>query len=430
MWSSKFSFFKAGQGAFYGGRIYDHDNKRFWTIVYDCGTSNFVRGNTQSLNDEITVFQQDINHLFEQNNTIDVLFISHLDYDHVSGVARLLRECQVKKVVIPYFPKEARQYAIFSISTDEDDPLDPQFSLEDYTSFLQNPYDFIQNTGGDSEKRKVYVVTGEETEKYNPEPFGDDFDENQDGVNIFGDRSTLTIEETDGLDNVFKFKNNVQVFVEKRWEFTTYFKDISESTYKGLRNCLIEKLGKTLITEKLDRADIDKLVTVDRTKAHKCYKKHLSDINAHGLILLHGPIEFSALESKLNVDYYDNWSWYFDDYYVYRRMFFGENSSFLGTLLLGDITLNGPHAIQFPSYFEERFKDVHVYQVPHHGSDKNWNPSLRDQMNLGNDPIAVCNFGYGNTFGHPGPTVMRDLAHQIVLNSQFLRFDYHYKIQY
>ena len=35
---------------------------------------------------------------------------------------------------------------------------------------------------------------------------------------------------------------------------------------------------------------------------------------------------------------------------------------------------------------------------------------------------AICNFGYGNTHGHPGHEVLDDLKGSVVLNSQFLRF--------
>ncbi len=54
---AKFSFFKAGQGSFYGGRIYYPETNRIFTVVYDCGTSTFIRGNSQSLNREINNFK-------------------------------------------------------------------------------------------------------------------------------------------------------------------------------------------------------------------------------------------------------------------------------------------------------------------------------------------------------------------------------------
>lgn len=51
--NSDFSFFKAGQDAFYGGKIcFSQINKQF-TIIYDCGTSKSVSGNSVILNNEI-----------------------------------------------------------------------------------------------------------------------------------------------------------------------------------------------------------------------------------------------------------------------------------------------------------------------------------------------------------------------------------------
>lgn len=95
-----FTFFKAGQGAFYAGRIHNNRTGKSYTIVYDCGTSRCVSGNRKSLSNEIEYFTNDWQSLpFEKNKTdkpiIDILFISHTDEDHVSGIKQLLKTCRI-----------------------------------------------------------------------------------------------------------------------------------------------------------------------------------------------------------------------------------------------------------------------------------------------------------------------------------------------
>ena len=68
---ANFSFFKAGQGLFYGGKIRNLKNKKDYSIVYDCGTTNFIKGNSKSLNNEIDNFK-----IKYSSKKIDLLFIS------------------------------------------------------------------------------------------------------------------------------------------------------------------------------------------------------------------------------------------------------------------------------------------------------------------------------------------------------------------
>ncbi len=79
--SAYFKFHKAGQGAFYGGRINNGRDDKAWTIINDCGT----KGSSTTLNMEIDNFK------IVNGHAIDILFISHLDYEHVLGGKQLLK---------------------------------------------------------------------------------------------------------------------------------------------------------------------------------------------------------------------------------------------------------------------------------------------------------------------------------------------------
>jgi hypothetical protein len=77
-------FHPIGQGAFYSER---HDT---FNIVYDCGNWR----NTK-LADKV------VRQAFNKNEVIDILFISHFDYDHVNKIKILKEHTTIKKVVMP-----------------------------------------------------------------------------------------------------------------------------------------------------------------------------------------------------------------------------------------------------------------------------------------------------------------------------------------
>ena len=75
------TFHPVGQGAFYSERFYDEEHPdSIHNIVYDCGT----------LLGYIRKAKKVVSQAFDKKDVIDYLFISHLDYDHISLVETLL----------------------------------------------------------------------------------------------------------------------------------------------------------------------------------------------------------------------------------------------------------------------------------------------------------------------------------------------------
>lgn len=74
----KFTYHNVGQGLFFEGRFQFEDQEI--TIVYDCGAEKSYKSN---LNSVISKFQI-------SNNHIDILVVSHFDFDHISGIRQLL----------------------------------------------------------------------------------------------------------------------------------------------------------------------------------------------------------------------------------------------------------------------------------------------------------------------------------------------------
>lgn len=86
-----------GQGGMFSGQLQAGNAVLRW--IYDCGSNQQDR-----LNEEIlSVAAQ---------GAIDLLFLSHLDSDHVSGVDRLLAATTVAEVVLPYLNAADYAFAI------------------------------------------------------------------------------------------------------------------------------------------------------------------------------------------------------------------------------------------------------------------------------------------------------------------------------
>lgn len=430
---SKFTFFKAGQGSFYGGRICNQQNGRNYTIVYDCGTSTFIAGNSQSLNREIDLFKSK-NFQFNHNNEIDLLFISHLDYDHVSGLKRLIKEFNIKNIILPYIEKEYRKFFLVSFEKfdeTENKPSDDDLSIEDYILFIESPNTFIQNN---SKEAKIYFVKPNDKLEFENKVY--DNENQSEDIYPIGN-SLVKTEELTTTENIFLYDNNLQFFIHKKWEFTTYVKSVSKEAITKLDDCLKKILNKS---KNLCFEDLKRLVNYNRKEAHECYKKCVGDINSHGLVLLHGPIGFKQLYGKV---YSTEEQFGFCDYryqrFYYRRYNFisSMNNLKMGTLLFGDTSLKGQNKIKFPYNFKKKLVNVHIVQIPHHGSSKNWDFQEFRKLKIGtqinqwnNRFIAVCNFGFGNTYGHPSHHVLNDIGLSIFLNSQFSRLNIEYDIIY
>lgn len=81
-----------GHGGFFTEELYD--TNECYNVVYDCGTRN-----------GIIVLGHEIDKAFSKKSSIDLLFISHFDKDHVSGLGELVKRNLINdrtKVVIPF----------------------------------------------------------------------------------------------------------------------------------------------------------------------------------------------------------------------------------------------------------------------------------------------------------------------------------------
>ena len=119
-------FYPIGQGAFYAERFTEEEDGINFNMVYDCGAGIHLNGTTTGHNV--------VRNAFSSKDEIDILFVSHLDTDHVNEIPTLLTSCKVKKVILPLV---SRSKYILNDSTNSASGADVVFLHEPNTSLFK-----------------------------------------------------------------------------------------------------------------------------------------------------------------------------------------------------------------------------------------------------------------------------------------------------
>jgi hypothetical protein len=383
MIEANFKFYPVGQGCFYAGSIKTKTDQ--FVIVYDCGSVS----KENYLNDSIDEFRT-------RFKKIDLLMISHFDKDHVNGVNRLLMGINCKLVVIPYYLPIIR-LALFGNS-------DPD---NDYTSFIKDPINYFLDTNKFDVDEVLVLENGndnEENPKKAPEPKNPEkqleliekiiLDKIKDNDDDFKSRVNNNEEnEPNSKDKVKYLTLPFKISLSNEfWEFVFYLKNFNDPI--GL-NDFREDIDKILTKTKDGKLTslFDELYTL---KIKELYKKHfVSDINYTSLVAYHGPLKHNKF-TEIYLSYFSHWWPHF------------EPMKKTGILLTGDSFLkkdedfNPFYNYYSPYYIENSF----LFQIPHHGSKKNW----KDLPNgLEEIPFYIINHGWGRK-KHPNKDVVANIV--------------------
>lgn len=411
MIDSIFTFHPVGQGSFYTGEIlFENSRDTPFRMVYDCGSLS----NRIHLQSSINAFKRNPHHPISRFN-LDVLFLSHLDDDHVNGVKALLTNCICDTIYLPYLTPIERLYVALRHTVNN------TVDYDDYIRFIISPHTYLINIESSEIKRIVYL-------RGNSEGFNVDTNETPDNPlktdsNSFELIDSLSVSK--GVDtsledkflpaNVeFKEANN-SLYLNDIWEFYIYNELGQYENLEALKTELLSHYGWRMDREELEQSRLE-IILNDKEKLaelRKTFKRIFKSHNKTGLVVQHKPIGYSKAHLFKN-NYYYTIPHYFNYYYQYKKDFHkvtsilsNSNHYYWGvSLLTGDIGINQIHD---SNYIKNHLKDVSVFQVPHHGSVHGWDKGYIPSLSTDKSTTVVINFGYGNKYGHPNPDVLKDL---------------------
>lgn len=322
-----------GQGAFYTERFFDNKRQTVFLAVYDCGSQNKKK------------LKGYINHYFSEGETIDLLFISHLDEDHINGIQYLLeRKISVRHLVLPLLDDNTKRLYLLTA---------PKLLRQ----LIQNPKEIFEDC------KVIYVEHVVE----------DAMPENEVELNSIN-QDVITIHSGSRL--IYQYDNINWCYVPYNYEYSTRIER------------LLEGLGHRTIAI----TDIEKIK--DREKVKEEYKKICSKgVNNASLILFSGPY-------SLGIEYLSQ---------IHHSLSICHKDINAGCLYLGDTDLNqgeeGKNKLidDMVLRLNKYSKQVGLIQIPHHGSRLNFSERL---LSFGTYPKACfASYGNNNSFGHPSPRV-------------------------
>lgn len=403
----QYRFHAAGQGIFASGTVTATDRTKFhW--VFDCGSTNLSR----VLRPKIKRYRTSV-----AGDTLDLLCISHFHNDHVSGLGDLLKKLKVNTIVMPYLsPLERLVLGCINGR-----------GRKGYLSFLADPVVFVLEQA-EAIGQIVFVSSLGDTERnrLSPQPLNPSWQDDQRSRSTFDFDPKLEAFPDDLVDSntraaavergtsinlsLGSFKNSVRVGLAE-WEFMFFHKPISADAITKLRSEVESVLGMGSLP--ISEANIQSALAskAARKGIKAVYEKVVSSlkgesVNSTSLCVYSGPtnnvpravVTPWIVQPDVEVCV-DGGGWV--------EGAINEKPAILYT---GDADfLSPPNRKALQKFLSPgRCKRVGIFQVPHHGSAKNWEIGKVAEFNQSHS--VFCASGTNSHYGHPDASVWNDLS--------------------
>ena len=361
-----------GQGGMMSGLLEIPGGRFHW--VYDCGSSQ-----TESLKREIA--------LVAARGDVDCLFLSHLDSDHVNGIDRLLLATNVEEVVLPYLNDLDRLIAAAH------DAASGALAGE-FLTFLSDMEGWF---GARGVERVTFITPRDDDGGDGGGPEVPRLDGGGDGpirakwvhqsreipidpANVSGTGKQVTTQRFEMIASLHLSASAGML----DWLLLPYAHRPSDAKLLAFRRAMFRKFGPKYAT-RLKAMLTDATV---REKVRECYDLIWSDHNLVSMALYAGPRDSSSWSGEC----LQPPGWWRDG--------FTRAVGWLGT---GDMHLNvASRRRAMTKHYYSVLDQVNVFVLPHHGSYRNFHPSLSTMMPRLTQAVAAAG---PNGYGHPSDSV-------------------------
>jgi hypothetical protein len=461
-----FTVHPVGQGLFYSGIIDIEVRKNklhTFKFVFDCGSENVI-----NCMDEVEEFHKVH---FKEDETLDLLVISHFDMDHVNHIHKLLEDRKVKQIITPFINFQERLFLALRYI----EKLGPDDILDNVVlSIIIDPYSFLGNfLTGDGQ----FILINSDGE--NPPFLLDEVDERGSGelgesdlpnIDTEGKSTVVTSGQVSEINTKYsgnlsmmddsskvKFKMGLVPIMEFLFyrkfigpNETNFYKKVYElfiekykSSFADPENPISEEINNVLKTlEKgkeikkifddaytqcdditISKSDIKNLNTTalsmlhsnltsfykyfERSNPNDCY----SESNIHEVIKFEGEKSFSRLLRPLCRNKYHC--------HIQRRFryldTFREHSlnDYPNSLLTSDSYLRKNLDVKaFCTRYSNYWRKYWLFQIPHHGSKANSGMELLFRVPTRSS--LFVNYGVNKVWSwpgrHPSPELIADVV--------------------
>ena len=424
----RFSFEPVGQGLFAHGRL-ACPGLAALRLVFDCGVSGFQG----RLRDAIAEYKAEY-------SGPDVLVLSHLHDDHVSGVARLLENHTCEAVILPYLSPLARAAAVAASES-----TDPSF-----LALAANPQAFFLEGNPPRARRVVFVSDGggegsPEGNAGSDEPDGpqDDPEEPKDrermisilrrAIDALGRAGPTPAATAEGA--VIETDDRLTHRLIPCWQFRFFVRDpvkprarpVSDkvrAAWAGFETEVRRILGIPAGSEISSAALAKALKDKAKVEELRTTYRQLGDLNANGLSVwvgrrtggLGSTVLGLPAPSFLGSDNADTAVWVGKAtpagriwHSVADTAGFSRNSG-SGILFTGDADF-AENGHDMAAHYKAEWPSTGVVQVPHHGSRHSWDDAVFRMLteSMPYPSFWPLNAGLLNRYGHPHQAVVRAL---------------------
>lgn len=366
-----------GQGAFFSEQFFDDQGNSIFNVAYDCGTLSPQK--------HLQIEIENTFNLTDKVEAIDVLFISHLDKDHISGLNYLVRlKCLTNKsvVVLPLNYPLVLKMVLQSISANGGQLTD---GVDDALLSLF-----------ESGAKILGINNNEEFEQ--------------------GD-TAISMDEELPVMREFSQLNSLQTLRYRNlWFYLPFNTILDDNRYKQFQDKLAE--------EGIDRAQLTNITYVQKnlTKLKEIYQNlskrinGVTSINVNSLNLLSFCSQ-GVVDRYFVINYYGWWRFY-------PRWHYDEDSR-CSCLYTGDCVME--------KHFERcldllaRFLKVQIglLQIPHHGRQSCYNKVIADREDI---LSGFTNFDYTDKKNK----FVKQIVHDFSVNGRLffqITEDYHSRLE-